>query len=797
MRQLFPLLFLLFFFSNFCHAQEEAKPIVLKENDKIGLCLSGGGAKGLAHIGLLKLIDSLGIKIDFITGTSMGSVIGGLYAAGYTGNQIDSIARTADWEIILNQYVPADQINMDEKDEYTKYIAEIPFEHGRLNFTGILDGQAIQNLFTRLTHHVNNVTDFNKLPIPFKCMAVDILTMKPVILDSGSLALAMRASMSIPTVFKPIKWNNYLLVDGGVMINFPVRQLKEMGADFVIGSYTGGRLFEEHEMNTINKLLIQSSSFYGINEASEDIALCNIFNDLTHNMLEFGAGDFKYSNRIIDKGIAVSKQVLPQLQELEKQFRRFHGNYRRKRFQDNQESIIVNNLLIEGVSAPKLQKFILKRIRLSPGDTTNLDELDAMMIDAYSNRYLSKVYYTVEALGDGKSNVIIHAVPDYKIAFKGSLHYDTELGAGIVLNFTARNWLGANSRLVASIDLAESPKYRLNYRKYMNSSRFSWYSSFVSETIKQRFYTQNGNLEDTYKSNFNTFFTGFAYNINVQSTVTLGMQAESNIYKPMFVNSQVNTIIAKRIQSNFMGLQASYQRNTLDNLYFPKKGMSFTLENRLALRTKDRLVGELVEEDSIGTVSRTPFDNNILYHPSNRITVQLNHFIYVNKQQSFFYLFNAGLLTQNLYKYSFQIDSTTDFLASNSHSFSEYYQLGGQDPNIRSSYLNFYGLKTGEISANVFTSVHIGYQWEVVPKVLLQPYVNFLYGANSINDFGEKLGYAFNFTKKASYSEAYINLLGAGINVRVKTVLGPINFSVSKINRYDKMRFYLSIGYRF
>ena len=292
--------------------------LVAQENktQKIGLCLSGGGAKGLAHIGLLKQIDSLGIKIDYITGTSMGSVVGGLYAAGYTGYQIDSIAHTIDWDLLLNQYVPMNDIYIDEKDEYGRYLGEIPIKKGKLVVTGFIEGQELLNTLMRLTKHVNQINDFNELPIPFKCMAVDIVNVTPVVMDHGSLAIAMRSSMSIPTVFKPVKVDGRLLVDGGVMVNFPVKQLKEMGADIIIGSYTGGRLMTENEMNTFNKLLVQSSSFYGINKSKDEILLCDVFSNLTDSMKQFSAGDFKKSLRIIEAGDVLSHNALPQLIKL-------------------------------------------------------------------------------------------------------------------------------------------------------------------------------------------------------------------------------------------------------------------------------------------------------------------------------------------------------------------------------------------------------------------------------------------------------------------------------------------------
>lgn len=780
--------------SFFTYGQKETN---FKPGDKIGLCLSGGGAKGLAHIGILKLIDSLGIKIDYITGTSMGSVIGGLYAAGYTGKQIDSLARTADWELILNQYVPADNINMDEKDEYSKYIAEIPFSNGKFNFTGVIDGQSLQELFTRLTRHVNHITDFNKLPIPYKCMAVDILTMKPIELDSGNLALAMRSSMSIPTVFRPIKWNDYLLVDGGIMVNFPVKQLKAMGADFIIGSYTGGRLMEEDELNTINKLLIQSSSFYGIKEAKDDIEACNIFNNLTKNMLEYGAGDFKYAQRIIDKGVDVAKLVRPQLTKLAGQFHAYYGKYRKPDLIDTNPKFIVKSIFIEGVSSYETEEFILKRLRLKPGDTTTFEEIDKSVIDAYSNRYFSKVYYTVLQDSTNHADVKLQVIEDFKIAFKGSIHYDNEYGAGIFLNFTARNLLGKNSRVVVSIDLAESLKFRANYRKYIRASRFSTFTSFYNESIKQNYFTSNGGLQDTYRNKYNMLSTALSYNINVQSSAYLGVMYEVSSLKPMFEDLSLNQLKIKKVVGNVFSIFMNYQRNNLNNLFYPVKGSNLFFENRFALFTYEDLSGETSFEDSTSSsgISTLTIRGKYKFNPSYRVALTYDKYFKLHRKISIPISFKTGFVFNNLY----HIMSTEKYpVLESSTSFAEYFSVGGINTTSRNGAVDLWGYRNGEISTKAFYSVRIGIQWECVRKLFVTPYLNMLYSGDEVVDFGNNIKHAFDFSKKdPNATPGYTNSIGYGINIRFKTILGPINLNVSKVSSFSKPTAFLSIGYYF
>ena len=154
------------------------------DNPRVGLVLSGGGAKGLAHIGVLKVIDSLGVRIDYIGGTSMGSAVGGLYAAGYSGKQLDSIFRVIDFDVLLGDKVPRASKSFQERKNAEKYAASLPIKDFKIQLPySISKGQNLFNLFTKLTLDVSGVNDFNQLPIPFYCMATDMETGTSLILS--------------------------------------------------------------------------------------------------------------------------------------------------------------------------------------------------------------------------------------------------------------------------------------------------------------------------------------------------------------------------------------------------------------------------------------------------------------------------------------------------------------------------------------------------------------------------------------------------------------------------------------
>ncbi|MCD4683849.1 MAG: patatin-like phospholipase family protein, partial [Bacteroidales bacterium] len=230
------------------------------QRPKIGLVLSGGGAKGIAHIGILKAMEKEGIRPDYITGTSMGSIIGGLYALGYSADQLDTIIRQIDWGEALSNNIQLQYIAYEEKEYYNRYLIELPFENGKLKLpSGVIHGQMLGEMLARYAWPAKDYTSFDEFPIPFRCVATDVGTGKPIVFSEGSLAMAMRASMAIPTAFTPVDLDSTLAVDGGVVNNFPVEEVIEMGADIVIGVSVGDGLIPAKELSGMTDILFQIS----------------------------------------------------------------------------------------------------------------------------------------------------------------------------------------------------------------------------------------------------------------------------------------------------------------------------------------------------------------------------------------------------------------------------------------------------------------------------------------------------------------------------------------------------------
>ena len=284
----------------------------VKKNPKVGLVLSGGGAKGLAHIGVLKAIDSLGVRIDYIGGTSMGAAVGGLYASGYSAQQLDSIFRKIDFDVLLGDKVPRASKTFQERKNAEKYAASLPFNNFKIQLpSSISRGQNVFNLFTKLTMNVREVSDFSKLPIPFYCMATDMETGASVLLDHGNLAEAIAISSTLPTLFQPIEYNGVLLMDGGIANNYPVELLSTKDLDYIIGVNVQEDLLSKDEIKSVSEILTQISNFRTVEAMKEKIQLTDLY--IEPNVEGYSIISFNKGSEIIERG---EMSVVPFLDEL-------------------------------------------------------------------------------------------------------------------------------------------------------------------------------------------------------------------------------------------------------------------------------------------------------------------------------------------------------------------------------------------------------------------------------------------------------------------------------------------------
>ncbi len=287
---------------------------------KVAVVLSGGGAKGAAHIGALKVIEEAGIPIDYVVGTSMGSIIGGLYAIGYSTEQMDSLIRSQDWIYLLTDGTDRKDELLVNKQKSEQYTLSIPFKKTPKDALtgGLVQGRNLARLFSQLTKGYQDSINFRKLPTPFACVSHNLVDGSEYVFYSGKLALAMRASMSIPGVFQPVRWNGMVLVDGGLSNNYPVDIAKKMGADIVIGVDVQQELAKADKLNTVVDVMGQIVDLMVQNKYKENVAASDVYIKVPAN--DYSAASFNKAaiDTMINRGEQSTRALWDSLQLLKK-----------------------------------------------------------------------------------------------------------------------------------------------------------------------------------------------------------------------------------------------------------------------------------------------------------------------------------------------------------------------------------------------------------------------------------------------------------------------------------------------
>ena len=369
------------------------------ERPKIGLVLSGGGARGIAHIGVLKVLDSLQVPVDYIVGTSMGSIIGGLYALGYTPQELDSLSRSINWPVLFSDTPLRTNLSYLEKWDTERFQLTLSIEKWSIKApSGLISGQKVSQLLNRLTVSHSETADFNQLPIPFNCVAVDLITGNEVILSQGYLAKAIRASMSIPSIFTPVEWGDSLLVDGGVLNNLPVDVVKQMGAEFVIAVNVGTPLRPKEDINNVVDVLMQSFGVAAKKKEEDNLALADLI--ITPDLEGFSISDFVNSKipPMIERGLLAAQAQIPELQPYSRSSGLDEGHLG---LRVSFENGVIYGVYISGNKKLSFS-FIYQLLGLKPGQYFDTHILEKRIEYLYSLGYFQKIDYRLEKEEDNR-----------------------------------------------------------------------------------------------------------------------------------------------------------------------------------------------------------------------------------------------------------------------------------------------------------------------------------------------------------------------------------------------------------
>jgi NTE family protein len=565
------------------------------ERPKIGVVLSGGGAKGMAHVGTLKMLETLNIPIDYIAGTSMGAIVGGLYAIGYTADQIDTIIRVTDWMSLFNDFPKREHIGVNEKknnDPYQLRISLAPNDIA-ISAKGAIDGQHIDNMLNHYLFESYKTPVFSDLKIPFFCVATDLLAGEYVVLDKGNLARAIRASMAVPTVFTPVEIDGRLLADGGILNNFPVLEMRKRGVDIVIGVDVGYQYKDKSELQNFAIIFEQVMFLGGQKIQQKNIENCDIL--IVPDLADLGAFSFSHFGDILDRGYKAAQAAYPELSGLAGRLSEQYGGQTevKKPYFPN-KTIILDTVVLSG-SHQYSHQYILQRLQLETRKTIPVENIEDAIHRLFGMLSFTKITYHFERLPHKPEHAILHItlVESPLNTVKVGFRYDNIRGPSLLAGIAMRNPLFKNSKFDVNLDLSALPIVDLQYQ-------FSPTLDFLS---KRKYPLWNPTLLLSY-----TFFNLKVYDYRV-------LHSGFDILKTKVVRDVEHDVTGHRaaiaselnVRSNTLGFslnlerttsnehvgggeesfiahywypQFYYIRNSFDKKYYPTKGSTVNARTR-------------------------------------------------------------------------------------------------------------------------------------------------------------------------------------------------------------------------
>ena len=737
-----PLFFMLFLLSLFMQGQEE--------NDvKVGLVLSGGGAKGLAHIGALKIIEEAGIEIDYIAGTSMGAIVGALYSAGYSARELDSIFHEINFNILLQDDIPRSAKTFYEKSEAEKYALTLPFDNFQISFpSGLSRGQNIYNLVSRLTMHLGDIRDFSKMPIPFFCVASNIETGEQVILETGSLPKAVSASGAIPSLFSPVRIDGMLLTDGGVTNNYPVKELRDRGAEIIIGIDVQDTLMDREELKSAVNILNQIGNFRTIREMKEKIALTDVY--IKPDIKEFNVLSFDRGEAIMKAGEEATKLRIDEL----KAIARDQNRVSTPRVKISPvDTVNISGLSIEGnTSYPR--SYIMGKLKLRYGDKYTFKDLHYGINNLAATGNFRRINYNL-APNEGSYTLGLQLEESPNKTFlRLALHYDDLYKSGALINLTRKSLLFTND--VTSLDVVLGDNFRYNFQYYIDKgyywsvglkSRYNAFNKGIDFEITGNGFMAEDIRINKVEVNYQDYTNQLYIETLFQQIISFGLGAEHKhlkISSETFGNSTELLGPAIFENSNLYSAFGYLKLDSLDDKFFPASGWYFDGNFHLYLFSSD-----YNEDFSQFSVSRGAL--GYVFTPLNNFTASIS-------SEAGFRVGPAG-------------NNSLDFF------------LGGYGNNLINNLIPFYGYDFISITGDSYIKGIIELDYEIFRRNHIIASANF---ANVENDL-YSTGNWFSWPSYTGYA------LGYGR----ETFLGPVEVKYSYSPEIKNSQWFFSLGFWF
>jgi len=546
---------------------------------KVAVVLSGGGAKGMAHIGALKILEKAGIPVDIVTGTSMGSIVGGLYAIGYNANALDSLVRKQDWSYVITDKEDMQNQSLSDQEKQNTYLFSTGLTIGKrdLNAGGLIRGKNLAELFQQLCTGYTDSLDFSKdLPIPFACVATDIIDNSEVDFHSGRLPQAMRASMSIPAAFSPVRLGDKVLVDGGLRNNYPADLAREMGADIIIGVTVQGEPKTAEDLDGTMSILSQIIDVNCKNKYDDNLAITDLH--LMVNTEGYGAASFSAAaiDTLIRRGEEEAMSHWDDIMALKKQIG-VDESFRPALLHPLRPERLTEKQHVVGYTfenmTPQAEQFLSQKFHLQKNDSIDVrleqQLTTSMRVDLF--------YQTAECRlvpeGDGV-RVVLSAGERKTMQLHAGVRYDTEEYAAVQL--------GLDIPLKTATPINTDIILRLGKRLMARGELTFHPRSFTRPTLSYTFrrndvdvYSKGDRDYNIHYNQFQAEFTPFNFdlrNFNLQ----IGVRWDYMHYRNK-LGSATSQLISLE-NEHFYSYRARINYRSEDNWYFPTRGARFKAE---------------------------------------------------------------------------------------------------------------------------------------------------------------------------------------------------------------------------
>ncbi|MDD2422951.1 MAG: patatin-like phospholipase family protein, partial [Candidatus Cloacimonetes bacterium] len=533
---------------------------------EIGYALSGGGARGFAHIGILKVLEEEGLKPDYISGTSIGAIIGAMYALGYNAAEIEEMASSTDWNALMQDRVSRRGLYIGQKRwaPYGNAVFELDRHWMPKLPSAVFKVNSLNLKLFDLVASAAQEQDFSRYPIPFSCVATDLETGQSHIFKSGSLLQAIRASISIPSILPPFLVGDKYYIDGGISQNLPIAEVKEMGAQQVVGIKVNSTLRAARQLNNIVDVLDQTINIGVSRNLSEGLDQCDLL--LEPDLLQYSSGNFKYVREIIAIGESYARD---HIEEIRAFARAYQDSDQKplKHFDKDLDSFFVSSIEVYGsnrLSAAKIREYL----GLHSGGTMSKQEIFAACHRGWNSQYFNVLYPDLVPLEDGSYRLDIHVSErePKTIALNNSYNDVEKLTASVVLS--VENLLLKNSKLMAGVLLGGKNELDIDYVKNFGNYWGVYYRIFPYINEKTLYvYNDEHYRINSVKSLEWGGTTGLGlFTKDIAVAELFWYYSNTNLYRGI----SESEMISRRYTVSGFGLKAYHE--SLDDYTFPYSG---------------------------------------------------------------------------------------------------------------------------------------------------------------------------------------------------------------------------------